>query len=108
VLFYEIHRLAGFSGLSVAFIIMSVITFLVFLNLATKYSSFALAAPIAGIVLPVLITRYEVRPELFSYFFSGLFLQILWGYKYGKLSFRWLFLLPILEIFRDPFLTILM
>src|SRR4029434_10535527 len=49
--------------------------------------------------LPVLITRHEVRPELFSYFFSGLFLQILWGYKYGRLSFRWLFLLPILEIF---------
>ena len=78
---------------------MSVVTLLVFLNVATKYSSFALAAPIAVIVLPVLITRYEVRPELFSYLFSGLFLQILWGYKSGKLSFRWLFLLPILEIF---------
>ena len=51
------------------------------------------------IVLPVLITRYEVRPELFSYLFCGLFLQILWGYKSGKLGFRWLFLLPILEIF---------
>jgi hypothetical protein len=99
VLFYGIERLAGFSGLSIAFIVMSVVTLLVFLNLATKYSSFALAAPIAVIVLPVLITRHEVRPELFSYFFSGLFLHILWGYKYGKLSFRWLFLLPILEIF---------
>jgi hypothetical protein len=99
VLFYGIQHLVGFSGLSIAFIGMSVLTFLVFLNLATKYSSFALAAPIAVIVLPVLITRHEVRPELFSYFFSGLFLQILWGYKYGRLSFRWLFLLPILEIF---------
>ncbi len=99
VLFYGIQQLAGFSGLSIAFIVMSVATLLVFLNLATKYSSFALAAPIAVIVLPVLITRYEVRPELFSYLFCGLFLQILWGYKSGKLSLRWLFLLPILEIF---------
>src|SRR4029077_17968076 len=65
----------------------------------TKYSSFALAAPIAVVVLPVLITRYEVRPELFSYLFCSLFLQILWGYKSGKLGLRWLFLLPILEIF---------
>lgn len=99
VLFYGIQRLTGFSGLSVTFIVLSVLTLLVFLNLATKYSSFALAAPIAVIVLPVLITRYEVRPELFSYFFSGVFLQILWGYKSGKLSFRWFFLLPILELF---------
>ena len=69
VLLYGIQRLTGFSGLSVTFIVLSVLTLLVFLNLATKYSSFALAAPIAVIVLPVLITRYEVRPELFSYLF---------------------------------------
>jgi len=99
VLFYLIQQLGGFSGLSVAFIVISMVTFLIFINVATKYSSFAIAAPIAVIVLPVLITRHEVRPELFSYLFSGLFLQVLWGYKYGKLGFRWLFLLPILELF---------
>ena len=99
VLFYVTQRLAGFGGLSAAFIIVSMVTFLIFINVATKYSSFAIAAPIAVIVLPVLITRHEMRPELSSYLFSGLFLQILWGYKYGKLGFRWLFWLPILEIF---------
>ncbi len=99
VLFYLIQQLGGFSGLSVAFIVISMVTFLIFINVATRYSSFAIAAPIAVIVLPVLITRHEVRPELFSYLFSGLFLQLLWGYKYGKLGFRWLFLLPILELF---------
>jgi hypothetical protein len=99
VVFYGIHRLSGFFGLSVALIVISLVTLLVFLNLAIKYSSFAVAAPIAVIVLPVLITRYEVRPELFSYLFCGLFLQILWGYKYGNLGLGWLFLLPILEVF---------
>ena len=99
VVFYLIQSYLGFSGLSLAFIALSVLTLLVFLNVATRYSSFALAAPIAVIVLPVLITRHEVRPELFSYLFGGLFLQILWGYKYGKLGFRWLLWLPILEIF---------
>jgi hypothetical protein len=39
-----------------------------------------------------------VRPELFSYLFGGLFLHILWGYKYGKIGFGWLFCLPFLEI----------
>ena len=99
VLFYLVQQLGGFSGLSVVFIIVSMVTFLIFINVATRYSSFAIAAPIAVIVLPVLITRHEVRPELFSYLFGGLFLQLLWGYKYGKLGFRWLFLLPILELF---------
>jgi hypothetical protein len=99
VLFYGIYRLSGFFGLSIALIVISLATLLAFLNLAIKYSSFAVAAPLAVIVLPVLITRYEVRPELFSYFFCGLFLQILWAYKYGKLGFRRLFLLPILEVF---------
>ena len=98
VVFYAIERLGGFAGLSVVFIIVSVVTFWIFINMATKYSSFAIVAPIAVIVLPILITRHEVRPELFSYFFSALFLQVLWGYKYGQLGFRWLFLLPILEL----------
>ena len=98
VVFYVIQRLSGFEGLSLAFLIVSMLTFLIFINVATEYSSFATAAPIAVVVLPILITRTEVRPELFSYLFGGLFLQILWGYKYGKLGFRWLFILPILEI----------
>jgi len=98
VVFYVIERLGGFSGLSVAFIGISMVTFLIFINVASKYSSFAIAAPIAVIVLPILITRDEMRPELFSYLFGGLFLQLLWGYKYGRLGFRWLFILPILEI----------
>jgi hypothetical protein len=99
VVFYVIERLVGFSGLSVAFIGISMVTFLIFINLAAKYSSFAIAAPIAVVVLPILITRDEVRPELFSYLLAGMFLQVLWGYKYGKLGFRWLLCLPIFEIF---------
>src|SRR5882724_2976054 len=50
VVFYVIERLDGFTGLSVAFIIISVVTFWIFINLATKYSSFAIAAPMAVIV----------------------------------------------------------
>ncbi|MGI0016292.1 MAG: hypothetical protein ACREBU_22965, partial [Nitrososphaera sp.] len=99
VIFYLLERSVGFSGLSFAFIAISLVTLLVFFSVAAKYSSFALAAPIAVMVIPVLITRHEVRPEIFSYLLSGLFLQILWGFKYRKLGFWWLLLLPILEIF---------
>lgn len=99
VLFYLIEQVSGFPGLTVAFIVLSLVTLLLFLDVAIKYASFSLAAPLALLAIPVLITRHEVRPEVFSYFFSGLFLQVLLGYKYGKLSFRWLFCLPLLQIF---------
>jgi MFS family permease len=99
VIFYLIEQVTGFSGLTLAFIVLSLVTLLLFFDLAVRYASFALAAPIALLVIPVLITRHEVRPEVFSYLLSGVFLQVLLGYKYGKLSLRWLFLLPLLEIF---------
>src|SRR5262247_2615875 len=37
VVFYVIERLGGFSGLSVAFIGISMVTFLIFINVASKY-----------------------------------------------------------------------
>src|SRR5262245_44863483 len=49
VVFYSIERLGGFAGLSVAFIAVSMVTFWIFINLATKYSTFVIAAPIAVI-----------------------------------------------------------
>jgi hypothetical protein len=99
VIFYLVEALTGFPGLTVFFIVLSLLTLLLFFDLAVRYGSFALAAPLALLVIPVLITRHEVRPEVFSYFLSGLFLQVLLRYKYGNLSSRWLFCLPLLQIF---------
>ena len=98
VLFYLVEHSAGFQGLSFAFIAVSVLTFWLFLNLAVKYSSFPLAAVIAVVCMPILITRHEIRPEMFTYLISGLFLQILWGYRQRRLSFRALYFLPLLQI----------
>jgi hypothetical protein len=57
-----------------------------------------LAAPIAVCIIPLLVTRRVIRPELFSYFFGGLFLQALWTYRYRGGGIRWLLGLPILMI----------
>lgn len=96
VFFYLIERATGFYGLSIFFIAVSLLTLYIFFTTAIKHSSFALAAPIAVCVLPLLITRRVIRPELFSYLFSGLFLQLLWGYQYRGRGFRRLLYLPIL------------
>jgi hypothetical protein len=98
VIFYLIEQTAGFAGLSIFFIVVSLLTLLIFLNLATKHSSFALAAPITICIIPLLMTRRVIRPELFSYFLSGLFLHALWTYKYRRGGIRWLLGLPVLMI----------
>lgn len=97
VIFYWIERLFGFSGLSVFSILLSLLTFLMFFILAARYGSFRLAAPIALIMLPVLISRHRMRPEIFTYFLSGVFLYALWNYREQRLEFRWLFILPVLQ-----------
>ncbi len=97
--YYIIESIAGFSGLSLAFLAISVATLWLFLNLAAKLSSFPIAAIFTVIGMPILITRHEIRPEMFTYLLSGLYLQILWGYKEGRLGFRGLCGLPLLQIF---------
>ncbi len=88
VLFYAVERTTGFHGLSLVFIAISLLTLFIFLDLAAKHSSFALAASIALCIIPLLITRRVIRPELFSYLFSAVFLRLLWSYKYRSLGFR--------------------
>jgi hypothetical protein len=99
VVFYLVERAAGFHGLSLFFLTVSLSTLWLFFNFAVKCSSFALAAPLAMAATPVLISRDEIRPELFSYLLSGLFLKLLWDYQYRHRQLRLLFLLPLLQIF---------
>ncbi len=98
VIYFLVERLAGFSGLSLFFLLVSVVTLWIFLRMATLYGSFALAVLLAIVAMPILITRYEIRPEMFSYLMSGLFLHLLWDYQHGRRSARWLMILPLLQL----------
>ncbi len=97
VVFFLIEKFSGLAGLSSFFIALSLLTFWIFLRLAEKMSSFFVALPAALLAIPLLGERTEIRPEVFSYFFAGLFLWLLWHFQKGRLSFRWLFLLPLIE-----------
>jgi len=98
VAFYLIHRCCGFVGLSVFSVILGLLTFLIFFDLARRVSSFEIAAFCAAVLIPCLGDRAEIRPEFFSYFFGAVFLWILWRYRDGKLSEKPLFALPLLEV----------
>ena len=74
-IYYLVERTLGFAGLSLFFLAVSVTTLWIFFRLAVRYGSFALGAVCTVIVMPILITRSEIRPEMFSYLMSGLFLK---------------------------------
>jgi hypothetical protein len=97
-IYFLVERTLGFAGLSLFFLAVSVATLWIFFRLAVRHGSFALGAVGTVVVMPILITRYEIRPEMFSYLLSGLFLTLLWDYRQGYRGARWLMILPLLQL----------
>lgn len=98
-IFFLIQKVSGFFALSVFYLLLNLITFLLFFRLAQKNAGFGLAVLTSIFAIPLIAERKEIRPEIFSYFFSALFFWILWHFKNKSLSWRWLLILPLLEIF---------
>ena len=98
VIFFLFFNLFGFSGLSFLYLVFMLIAFwLVFDLIRDKINPFAIFA-ISLIVIPIIASRAEVRPEVFTYLFVALFIWICFRYSEGKINQRWLWLLPILQI----------
>jgi hypothetical protein len=98
VLFYILFVFTGFSGLSIFYIVCMLVAFwLIFDLVRDKISPFALLA-ISLIAIPVLTSRAEVRPEIFSYLFVALFIWICRQCADNKINQNWLWSLPILQI----------
>ena len=95
VVFFLIWKVAGFAGLSVFFSLISIATLFIFFYLAKKYANFELAVLATVVMLPVITSRVEIRPEAISYLFVALFFWILWEHA---ASHRALIFLPILEL----------
>ena len=99
VIFFAVYKLAGFAGISVLFLILTLATFFIFFHIAWRFSRFEIACLSALIALPVIAARIEIRPEVFSYFFAALFFWILMNFHAGKISQKWLWALPFVELF---------
>ncbi|MEW6610361.1 MAG: hypothetical protein AB1352_01880 [Patescibacteria group bacterium] len=98
VLFFIAWDMGGFTGVHLFFIALSISTLLLFFSLAIKQGGALMASLSALLIVPLLSERIEVRPEVFSYFFAGIFFLLLWKYQQGKLRASTLLLLPLLEI----------
>lgn len=99
VMFYVIFILFGFVGLSVWYVLFGLLTLWLFFDVARKSSNFWVAISSAVIITPLVTSRAEVRPEMFTYFLTGVFFWILWHWREQKISTRWLWALPLLMLF---------
>jgi hypothetical protein len=77
VVFYLLYQTTGFIGLSVFYILLGCLTFFIFFSIARKASNIFIASTLALALMPLFASRAEVRPEMFSYLFSGVFLWVL-------------------------------
>ena len=98
VVFFMIYNFVGFVGLHLFFIFLSIVSFWLFYRLAKKEAGIKTASIISLLLIPLIAERTDIRPEVFSYLFCGIFLTILYLWKNRTLSYKWLFVLPFLQI----------
>ena len=98
-IFYLLQKTIGFKGLSLFYILLNLATFFFFFRVAQKNSNFNLAYFFAILSIPLICTRTEIRPEVFSYLLLGVYLYLLYKFKQKKISFRTiLVILSLLQI----------
>ncbi|MCC2630699.1 MAG: hypothetical protein K0S38_508 [Candidatus Paceibacter sp.] len=98
VIFYKIWNAFGFNGLSLFYIVTALIMFLISFGLAIKEGTLGTAMLVAVGLMPILTSRQEVRPEIFTYLFMLIFFGTLSFYKDGIIKRYWLFGLVALQL----------
>lgn len=99
VVFYFIHQAFGFAGLSVFYMLLGVLALALFFWAAVRQGNFWVAFFVALLLLPLMASRVEARPEIFTYFFSGVFYFILSEWRAGRLRHKWLMVFLPLMLF---------
>ncbi|MDP3764138.1 MAG: hypothetical protein Q8Q95_00775 [bacterium] len=98
LIFYGLWQLVGFKGLGLFFILTSLATLFLFFRIAVAKSFPAIATLVAIPLLPLLLERNEIRPEIFSYLLAGIFFWLILKIKAGQINPKYLFILPVLQI----------
>ena len=98
IIFFLVWKAFGFLGVHLFFILISLATLFIFFKLSSEKSGPAIASLITLLIIPLMLERDEIRPEIFSNLLAGIFLLILTKYKEGKISPRFLLILPVIEL----------
>lgn len=95
VVFYFLFVLAGFKGLVIFKIILLFISFSLVFYIAVKRGNFWLATFASIPAIFILSERTDIRPEIFSYFFTALFLYLLFSFADNPKSKKIYWLIPL-------------
>ncbi|MBF0619281.1 MAG: hypothetical protein HQL19_03840 [Candidatus Omnitrophica bacterium] len=98
-LFYGIWKAWDFSGLSFFYAGLLTLTFWLCVWSARRASSFSAALLMGLLALPLIGYRSEIRPEGVSTFFIAIYYVLLSEYRMRRLSGKWLWVLPVLQMF---------
>jgi len=77
VIFFLVYQLNGFISLAIFNVIIALISFSLFFNLAKKKIGFYITALLSIPIIFLLSERVQIRPEIFSYLFIALTWYIL-------------------------------
>ncbi|MBU1017151.1 hypothetical protein KJ678_03270 [Patescibacteria group bacterium] len=88
VLSYLIWSAGGFKLVSIFFILVNLASFSLFFLSAKKVSSFSMAFFLSLWLIPLIIFRKEIRPEMISYLFSAIFIYCLLHFKDNEITFK--------------------
>jgi len=102
VVFYLVHKISGFEGLTILNAVLASLTALFAYLTVRKRCSFGVFALILLLLAPLFASRTEVRPENFSYLLLAGYIYIFESYRVRrfklKLLFPLLFLLQVLWV----------
>lgn len=98
VVFYLLDLMGGFDLLSIWFALINAITVGFLLQIILKKSGWVVMVGSLLAFIPLLLARLEIRPEMFSNLFVAVFLWILWRYQRNEISWKWLIVLPLLNL----------
>lgn len=98
VFFSLIHQCFGFEGLSFFYTVLFLISFCFFFTTAMRSANFSCAFFLTVVSIPVLISRWEIRPEGFSCLFLGIYYDLLMRFREKSLRKSWLWVIPFLQI----------
>jgi hypothetical protein len=98
VIFALCFKWGGFVGTALFYFTLCFMAMLLFFDIARRESNLWIALLTTLLMVPLIAYRREIRPEVFGYLFSGIFLWIITMWERGKISSTWLWILPACAI----------
>ncbi|MCC6932382.1 MAG: hypothetical protein IT292_03910 [Deltaproteobacteria bacterium] len=98
VIFFIIAKYLGFTYLSLLYLLLCLGAVILMIRHSLKHTDFWPLASAMALAWPIAISRTEIRPEGFSYLLAALYYYLLWQVKDKRLSLKWLYLLPFLQV----------